>query len=204
MTVQPAPVRRSLPRGLIAIAVVGVFVVSAQVLVLIALGVFTPPAADAETTTITVADDYAAFTLDVPDGTAITTVDHRGEDRCDSAAYHLSGYGLEVEAVSAKCELDRQRVSNGRHGTYRTIDDVPEPKDVATLDTGIGPAEVFTQEYVEATNSTDSYEEPVAIVVFDDPVNPDYPTLVIRSEKGELGRGEFIELVESLAEPNRS
>lgn len=159
------------------------------------------------TVTITVKDDYAAFSVDVPVGTGIDFVDHDsvnsgGELVCDHTGYGMNDHGLAVETVAMDCDLPDQRVMNGSHGLYRTLADVPKPRDVAEVDTGLGPAEVFVQDYSESTNFTTDYVEPVAIVTLDDPVRLDYPTLVIRSEQGELDREEFTELVRSLDDPN--
>ncbi len=62
-------------------------------------------------------------------------------------------------------------------------------------------AVVFTQEYYECTNSCERWHEPVAIITLDDPVDPDYPTLVVRAERDELSRSDLEELLGALEEP---
>jgi hypothetical protein len=60
---------------------------------------------------------------------------------------------------------------------------------------------VFVQEYVECTNSRDRWDEPVAIVTVDAPVDAAYPTLVVRGEKDLVSRAEVEEIVATLAAP---
>ena len=196
--------RRRLPRWLIAIVLLAVLAVAGQVVVLFVVGaVDLGDTGDSEdTTAITVADGNVAFKVRVPGGTAITGVSvGEDSDGCGRAVYDLNAHGLVVEAVRSDCEPESQQINNGHHGTYRTLDDVPKPQDVEKVKTYLGPAVVFTQKYLEATNVTTDYTEPVAIVTLDDPVDADYPTLVVRSEQGELDRDAFTRVVESLIEP---
>lgn len=166
------------------------------------LGFLSPAAMDTEQSRVTVRDDHIAFDIKVPEGTAISTIDVEDEtEGCARVSYTLNDHGLVVEAVSRTCRVPDEQISNGHHGVYRTLKDVPEPSKVATVRTWLGPAKVFTQSYSEHTNVSNSWDEPVAIVTLDDPVDADYPTLVVRSDKAALTREEFTHVVEDLAEP---
>ncbi|GAA4909311.1 hypothetical protein LX16_2903 [Stackebrandtia albiflava] len=165
---------------------------------------FLGAAGSPETVDITVRDDDVAFVLEVPEGVGIDSIAAGPDwDGCERIGYGFDGAGLVVEAVSRHCDPDpSQQIINGDHGTYRTVRDVPEPLGLTRVDTYAGPADVFTQIYTEYTNTTTEYEEPVAIVTFDLPVNPDYPTLVIRSSQGGMDIEEFTTLVENLSMPS--
>ena len=127
---------------------------------------------------------------------------------CDSGSYRFEDLTearerLRVEAVPTDCEAagSNSSIGNGSHGTYRTIDDVPEPEEVASVQTPVGGAVVFTQEYYECTNSCERWDEPVAIITLDAPVRPGYPTLVLRGERDSLSRTELEEILAALEEP---
>lgn len=153
--------------------------------------------------TVFIDTEHLAVELTVPGDLAIDRV-HAGPFYgpaldCRFLRYRFGG-DLVLEAFENACEIDStQRVINGRHGFYRTLDDVPDPVDVREVATDAGPAEVFVQEYAEYTNSSNYWDEPVAIVALDDPVDPDFPTLVLRSDKGELSREALTEIVASLS-----
>ncbi|MEU6857594.1 hypothetical protein AB0B28_01770 [Glycomyces sp. NPDC046736] len=151
---------------------------------------------------VVIDDEHVAVELRVPADIGISGVYANPAERADSACRVLVynfGRQLTIEAVAADCvDEDDGRIINGRHGHYRTIDDVPAPLDVVEVDTGVGTAQVFLQEYAEYTNTSNEWEEPVAIVVLDDPADPEFPTLVLRSDKAELDREAFTEIVQSL------
>ena len=149
---------------------------------------------------------HAHFSVRVPETRGIGSA--REDDVCDSASYRFDElpdvWGrLQVEAVPSDCDVSESSssIGNGTHGTYRTIDDVPEPEDVASVDTALGEATVFTQEYFECTNSCDRWQEPVAIVTLDAPVDPGYPTLVLRGEQDRLSRAALEAILGDLKEP---
>jgi hypothetical protein len=161
-------------------------------------------------TTVRIADDRLRIEVELPDGFAITDIAPRSEvDSCPTQVYRLAAADhdlgrLELELVPADCELpgkDKQRILNGRHGVYRSIDDVPEPLDVARLGTELGPATVFTQKYVECTNGCNTFFEPVAIVKLDHPVDPDYPVLVLRGDGEDLSRDDLNLVLASVSRP---
>ncbi|HIV57742.1 MAG TPA: hypothetical protein H9902_07270, partial [Candidatus Stackebrandtia faecavium] len=125
------------------------------------------------------------------------------EAECTSVQYILDNHRLVVNAYSKDCDLPRapQQIYNGYHGMYRTLDDVPDPIDVEKIDTPLGEAEIFLQEYSEHTNFSREWEEPVAIITFDKPTNADFPTMVITSQKAALSRPHFTQIVSALRPP---
>jgi hypothetical protein len=104
--------------------------------------------------------------------------------------------------VPSDCEVagSNSSIGNGQHGLYRTLEDVPEPEAVDTTTTALGEATVFVQEYFECTNECERWDEPVAIITLDDPVDPAYPTLVLRGEQDRLARSELEEILGALEE----
>ncbi|HZE40880.1 MAG TPA: hypothetical protein VE172_18940 [Stackebrandtia sp.] len=177
---------------------------AAQLVVMSAWGVFGAP--DSSDTVLIVDDTHVAFQANVPAGTAISTIDAADVDGCGHVSYDLTRYGLMVEVPRADCapDDDNHKTMNGRHGDYRTFGDVPDPKNVAKVHTWLGPATVFEQTYDEFTNEHNRYQEPVAIIAVDDPVDARYPTIVVRSDRGELDRDAFTKLVESFEEPSET
>jgi hypothetical protein len=147
---------------------------------------------------------HTGFDVEVPEDWGITDV--WDSDTCGSVSYRIrEGHELRlaIEAVPASCAEagGDPQIGNGFHGLYRTIEDVPEPEDVETVSTALGEAAVFTQEYFECTNSCDRWQEPVAIVSVDDPVDAGFPTLVLRGEQDSVSRAELEELLATLAPP---
>ncbi|WP_199036855.1 hypothetical protein [Glycomyces salinus] len=158
---------------------------------------------DSSEHTVSIDTEHLAVELTVPGDVAINHVDvgpiQHPELDCRTVRYEFGG-GLTVEAFAADCEVDAsQQIQNGWHGAYRTLEDVPDPVDVTDMATGAGPAEIFVQEYAEYTNSSNFWDEPVAIVLLTEPVDADFPTLVLRSDKGELSREELTDIVFSLS-----
>ncbi|MEU3270013.1 hypothetical protein ABZ639_04155 [Saccharomonospora sp. NPDC006951] len=142
--------------------------------------------------------DHVAFAVDgsVP----LTGVHESGwpAPECSGVGYEFAGGDLVVEAFPPECEGKTDRVGNGNHGYYRSLADVPQPVDVRRVTTGLGEAEVFTQEYFECTNSCSDWQEPVAIVTLDDPVDEDYPTLVVRGVKDAFDRDALVVVLRAL------
>lgn len=144
------------------------------------------------------------FVVEVPEEWGITDV--WDADTCGSVSYLLreeSSLRLVVEAVPTSCPeaADNTQVGNGFHGVYRTVDDVPDPQDPESVDTGLGAATVFTQKHFECANSCNDWNEPVAIITLDAPVDAEYPTLVVRGEKEAVSRADLEEIEASLAAP---
>ncbi len=159
---------------------------------------------DPDTHLLEVRGTHTGFDMDVPQDWAITDV--WDADVCGSVSYRIASRGrtrLVVEAVPTQCAeaAENTQIGNGMHGVYRTIDDVPEPRDQKAVDTALGEATVFSQEYFECTNSCEDWNEPVAIITLAVPVDAGYPTLVVRGEKASVSRAELEEVVASLAAP---
>jgi hypothetical protein len=155
---------------------------------------------------ITLDDDHLSLSLSVPAGMGITSVTREGfgdEPQCATVRYRL-GTELTLESFASSCEVtddessDYDTLSNGYHGEYRTMDDVADPIDVTSLDTPLGPAHVFSQKYGEYTNLSRTWEEPVAIVELSDPADPEFSSLVIRSDREALSRDDVVEILDSL------
>jgi hypothetical protein len=96
---------------------------------------------------------------------------------------------VSLSAFATSCEADTSRPGNGRHGVYRTIDDIPADRraGAVTFPTALGEATAFIQPYYECTNSCHNYTESVAVITLDHPSNPAYPTLVVCADKGLIG-----------------
>ena len=148
---------------------------------------------------VSIVDAVIAVELRVPDRLAITHVsaDTSGEG-CTSVRYAF-GQSLAVESYSDECDLGASdRILNGHHGEYRTIDDVSDPRDVEEVATDLGPATLFMQEYTECTNFCRDFEEPIAIIALEDPVDPAHTSLVLQAPKGDIARDELREVLATL------
>jgi hypothetical protein len=184
-----------------------------SLLALVALAVVVPLSAcdgsisvggDDDTHRLEVRGAHTAFDLEVPQDWGITDVSEAGA--CGSVSYDVAEDGatrLVIEAVPTACAEagENGQIGNGQHGIYRTVDDIPDPQDSEAVETALGSATVVTQEYFECTNSCDNWDEPVAIVTLDAPVDAGYPTLVVRGEKDQVSRADFEEIVATLAAP---
>lgn len=149
-------------------------------------------------------DGHLGIELSVRDGLGIdalrTDTEDAGAEGCPMLTYALDGE-LTIEAVGAECPddlLGGERIFNGNHGLYRSLDDVADPIDPARMSTPVGQADVFEQKYSEHTNFSQEWTEPVAIVTLSDPVDDAFPSLVVRADKGELSRADLVEVLESL------
>lgn len=158
---------------------------------------------------IEIDDGRAAVELTVPSGVAIeSVVTKTAYETCPMVAYYLSGprrMAVQLELPAADCRIEddlNENITNGRHGVYRTIGDVAAAQDVSRFDTELGAATVFTQKYVECTNSCTSYQEPVAIIELAEPASSDYPTLVLRGFRDELTREQLEVLVRTAELPD--
>lgn len=193
-----SPRRSSVRTGWIVAAVVGA--VAVVLLGLRAVGALGSASADRD---ISIDGEHVAITMTVPNGLAIDEVSanpgNSADPDCPTVRYAL-GNDLVVEAVSTGCTVEPDpEVMNGDHGTYRTLADVADPINAREVTTTAGQAHVFVQHYEEHTNMSRDWEEPVAIVTLDDPVDADFPTLTLRSDKAALSRDELTEVVMSLA-----
>lgn len=199
MSIRPVRVRSW--RDITIAAVVGA---AAVVLVVAALGGLAWAALAKRTTWVEVATTRVAFAVELPADAGLTDVTTSPpSDECQSAVFESTYGGLVFEAVARDC-TDRTEggIGNGHHGRYRTLDDVPKPEHVEHVGTdGLGDAVVFTQQYYECTNSCSTWDEPVVIVTLETPVDPEYSSLVVRSEKAELDRDDVTEIVRTMSEP---
>lgn len=153
-----------------------------------------------ETRSVTVDGDHVAFTIAVPEHWADDEQDTLTGD-CGQFTQQLGE--LTVQAVPTSCRdaATDGNIGNGHHGTFRTLGDVPEPMSVQSIETALGPATLFTQEYYECTNSCERWHEAWVIVDLTDPVDPAYPTLSLRASD-DLGLTDIQQIAETL-EPAR-
>jgi hypothetical protein len=169
----------------------------------------TVPADRSEQIVVAVETDQVAVTLEVPEGWEVVLDGSGGisdHDRRDGCAQAVRARirppnvysAIAVEAVPASCEPSNSRPGNGNHGTYRTMDDVPEAEAITQVETAAGPASRFEQPYYECTSECSSFTDTVAIVELDEPVDPDYPTVVVRAEETEIGAEAFDRILASL------
>jgi hypothetical protein len=148
---------------------------------------------------------HTSFGLELDHGWAVTRV-FEG-DPCGSVTYLVDDVStgeeeLAASAVPTDCPEASQntQIGNGRHGVYRTIADVPAPLDEKPVTTPLGKGVLFEQAYYECTNKCDNWTEPVVIITLDHPVDPAYPTLVVRGSKDAVSRARLTSIVEH-AEP---
>lgn len=148
---------------------------------------------------VSIVDDTIAVELRVPDDLAITRVAaNTSGDGCALVRYSF-GQSLAVESYATECELSgADRILNGHHGEYRTIDDVVDPRDVEVVATSLGPATLFVQDYTECTNFCRDFEEPVAIIELDDPADASHSSFVLQAHKGDISRDELREILTTL------
>jgi hypothetical protein len=96
----------------------------------------------------------------------------------------------ELVAYATSCTVyDNAHPGNGRHGTYRTIADIPAERrsGAVTVHTALGEAIAFDQSYYECTNSCKTYREPVAVITLAHPRDQAYQALTAFSVKGSIG-----------------
>lgn len=194
-TTPDRPARRAIRRvpAIIAAAAAAVLLV----VVLVAVGAFGGWFSGGSDRNIRITEGPVAISAAVPGDLGITVVDAVEDGACGHVFYGFAG-DLSIEMHATGCDdLDTQPL-NGRHGAYRSLDDVEEPLDVEQVETPIGPAQVFVQTYAECTNFCRDFDEPVAIVALDDPVDEAYPTLVVRSDRGALSRDRLTEILGAL------
>jgi len=132
-----------------------------------------------------------AFHVQLGAGQSLTTRSPQA-DNCPgfSADVRLDQHTwLTLFAYATNCTTNggNSGLGNGRHGVYRTDDDVPATvRDRArTVHTALGDATVFTQAYYECTNSCRNYTEPVAVITLTHPQDPSVQALTVYSAKGE-------------------
>jgi hypothetical protein len=193
--VPTAPSRiRPRRRARLVVVTLGVVVV----LALAALGLLAATASLRHDTRIQLSDGHLDLSLTVPHGAGIETVmsgthdwgQELGPD-CEILRYELTD-GLQLEAVGARCDLGAPEPQVDATAHERTMDDVADPRSPQTVRAPIGDAVVFEQSYTVATDSSRSREQPSAIVTFDDPADPEFPTLSIQAGQGDGGIGSHL------------
>jgi hypothetical protein len=150
---------------------------------------------------------HTSFAFELDAGWAITSV-YEGQP-CGSVTYvidDVAGGSAEigVQAVPTDCPEASQnsQIGNGRHGVYRTIADVPAPLDQTPVTTALGPGVAFDQAYYQCTNHCDNWKEPVVIITLDHPVDPAYPTLVVRGDRDSVSRSRLVSILQHAEQPS--
>lgn len=170
----------------------------------------TDHSASEEVHKVTVRDAHLAFSLDAPGGVMRPTRDKAQEDRsaasgCRVIVYRLRDEpNLRVEAARRDCQAPpHSPPGNGQHGVYKDLTDLDPGLrgDGALLRTALGSAEVLSQRYYECTNACKNFQEPIAFVSLRDPVDQDFPILVLRSDQEQISRTDFARIVKSLRPP---
>lgn len=87
---------------------------------------------------------------------------------------------------------------NGDHGDYITIEDVPEPREVSTVEVPLGSATTFLQDYEECTQECVVTEDRVALVALDPRIGEAYPTLMVQVDSEVLSESEFLDLITAI------
>lgn len=169
------------------------------------------PPSSGEPHKVTVRDPHLAFSLDAPGGVMRPTRDGDQEDRaaatgCPLIVYRLRDEpNLRAEAARRDCQVPVHSPppGNGRHGVYENLTDLDPGLrgDGTLLRTRLGTAEVLSQRYFECTNSCQNYQEPIAFVMLRDPVDKDFPVLVLRSDHEVISSTDFTRIVKSLRPP---
>lgn len=153
-----------------------------------------------ETYRLVVSGEQVAFAADIPDELHVTRIDEHDWPPLDCAEgvrYVFSG-DLVIESFAQGCAETSQQIGNGVHGYYRSLEDVPAPLHPEEVETALGPAHVFDQEYFECTNICEEWQEPVAIIELDRPRDENYPALVLRSDKAALDREVLVGIMETM------
>ncbi|MGI5184223.1 hypothetical protein ACQEVZ_49000 [Dactylosporangium sp. CA-152071] len=112
----------------------------------------------------------------------------------DTRVHLGDGRLVRFTAYATGCPLpDDPRRINGRHGVYRSTADIPADlrAGATSIQTPLGEATAFTQDYSEYTNSANHYTEPVAVITLARPADPAYQTLTVIAEKGTLPMDEL-------------
>lgn len=64
--------------------------------------------------------------------------------------------------------------------------------------TGLGRATLFVQEYTECTNFCGDFEEPIAIIALEEPVDPAHTSIVLQAPKGDIARDELRQVLATM------
>lgn len=149
---------------------------------------------------ISIVDERLSLELSVPQDVAMPRVVERSDDEACPSVPYLFADRLAIEAYSTTCDPSSRNPMNGHHGRYRSFDDVADPLDAVTVDTRLGPATLFTQEYTECTNACRHAIEQVAIIALEDPPAEEYPSVIARGS-AEMSREQLREILAALRGP---
>lgn len=179
--------------------IVALSIFVAVAVLLVAIWYLAPRLLGSKTQHITIKDDRLAVSITVPRDISMTGAYTRPEAPCDPVAWDF-GRDLTIQMFSASCEIpdDPSAPLNGRHGVYRSIDDVADPIDATTVDTPLGTAQVFTQKYTECTNFCTDYDEHIAIIALESPADAAFDSVVVRADYGNQSRDDLTEILRSM------
>ena len=122
-------------------------------------------------------------------------------DECGALPASLgtgSGF-VSLRLPEAVCADEAQDAPlNGEHGDYISIEDVPEPREVSTVEVPLGSATTFLQDYEECTQECVVTEDRVALVALDPPIGGSYPTLMVQVDSETLSETEFLDLLAAI------
>lgn len=106
---------------------------------------------------------------------------------------------IDLELNGPDCAgAGQDQIGNGYHGFYVSLDDVPEPLDVAEQDVTAGALTTFSQDYFECTNSCTDYQDHVGLLALDSPADPQRPTLVLLDAKGDRSMADLVTLADAI------
>ena len=154
------------------------------------------PAATSVAPTIAPVDGPVPFTVKLGAGQRLIPLSS-GAQGCpgvDTRVYLGDSRLVRFTAYATSCPLptDTRRI-NGRHGVYRSTADIPADlrAGATSIQTPLGEATAFTQDYSEYTNSANHYREPVVVITLARPADPSYQALTVIAEKGTLPMDEL-------------
>jgi len=103
---------------------------------------------------------------------------------------------LELNTASCAGATGNGQVGDGDHGTYVTLGDVPEPSEVQQQEVPAGSLTTLRQPYFECVDGCKDFTDTVGLLTLDAPPDPERPTLVILSPKGQASPGQIVALAE--------
>jgi hypothetical protein len=113
-----------------------------------------------------------------------------------------SGPYVIIELVGAGCSTGKPQASalNGFEGHYVTIEDAASPNQEATASSAAGSVTVFSQPYTECTNSCLHITEQVALVALAHPNDPQFPTVMMRTQESDISAAQIERLAASVTD----
>lgn len=125
-----------------------------------------------------------------------------GECAGPVASLDTGGGRLSLELNPRDCDRDddpnERQIGNGNHGLYVTMDDVPEPRDVADHEVTAGSLVTFVQDYFECTNECTDYEDNIGLLELAAPPDPERPTVVLLDAKGEFSTDALVAVADAI------